>query len=142
MLLPYQYWVDVVKYFFIFSKTRLSERFESYYINWFYEVTFEPLRQTGFRKIEKVFDYINSELIRQQHIKRMGVRKKLTHPNVRKALKSSSVYSDLFIEVAFCRCRVPVYAVYARAYTDFWKLSSKNAIKCENGDLGVNFWPF
>ena len=40
------------------------------------------------------------------------------------------------------RGRVPVYAVYAQAYIDIWKLSSKNAIKRKNLDLGVNFWPF
>ena len=36
-----------------------------------------------FKKIEKVFDYINSELIGKQHIKRMDVlkffQKSLTH---------------------------------------------------------------
>ena len=82
MFYSYQFWVNVVKYFFHFSKTRLSQRFESYFIKSIYVVTFKPLRQTGFRKNEKVFDYINSEWIREQHIKRMGVLKKLTHPNV------------------------------------------------------------
>ena len=46
------------------------------------KVSFKPLRQSGFQKIAKLFDCINSKLIRQQQNKRMGILKKLTHPNM------------------------------------------------------------
>ena len=40
-----------------------------------YESTFKAPSASGFQKIVKVFDYVNSELIREQHIERLGVRK-------------------------------------------------------------------
>ena len=67
MLSSYQFGVDVVKCFYDFLKTRFSGRFESYFIKSIYEVTFKLHRQLGFQKIAKVFNCINSELIRQQH---------------------------------------------------------------------------
>ena len=42
-----------------------------------YEVTFKSLRQSGFQKIVKVLDYMNSKLIRTHFIKRMEIFKNL-----------------------------------------------------------------
>ena len=47
--------------------------FESYFIKSIYEVAFNLPWASDFQKMAKVFGYINSELIRKQHIKRMGV---------------------------------------------------------------------
>ena len=66
MMFSYQFWVDVVKYF---SDIKYHRQFESYIINWFYEVTLKLPNIFVFWKIWKVFDYINSELIRKHYIK-------------------------------------------------------------------------
>ena len=94
MMFSYQYWVDVVKYFYNSSKTRLSWTFQSYFINGFYEVTLKRPRQSGFQKIVKLFDYINSVLIRKHHIKTAGVLKKMTHPTAYTSTRLAQVTSN------------------------------------------------
>ena len=68
MIYSYQYFCD-------FLSTQAAGPFESYFIYWFYEVSFKRSSCLGWQKIAKVFDYINSVLISKDHIKRMGVLK-------------------------------------------------------------------
>ena len=66
-------------------RNKYSRQFESYYIKSIYDVTFELPRIFVLQNFFELFDYINSESIRKHQIKRMGVLKELTHPNVRTA---------------------------------------------------------
>ena len=74
-------WLVWVKDFWKISKHPPSW-YDVFLSNGFYEVTLKHLSATGFKEIVKVFDCINSELLIEYQIKRMGVTKKLTHPSV------------------------------------------------------------
>ena len=57
-------------------QNKYSRHFESYFINWFYVVTFKLHRIFVLQKDLKLFDYINSESIGKHQIQRMGILKK------------------------------------------------------------------